>query len=132
MSGSVERPSAAGHGRRARQRLAHRALVTADRALVTDVIDLGTSVEVVVQMEGGLELISRSATVAVTRAGEACLVLIDPDGDQRVAGARRPQQRSRDGLSSGSSAARLNPFFAAASTRSRGYTGPPCGCSSVG
>ena len=31
---------------------------SAHRALVTDVIDLGTSVEVVVQMEGGLELIS--------------------------------------------------------------------------
>jgi molybdate transport system permease protein len=49
------------------------------RALVIDVIDLGTSVEVVVQMESGLELISRSASAAVTRAGEACLVHLDPD-----------------------------------------------------
>jgi ABC-type sulfate/molybdate transport systems ATPase subunit/ABC-type sulfate transport system permease component len=49
------------------------------RALVTDVIDLGTSVEVVVKMEGGIELISRSPSAAVTRAGEACLVHLDPD-----------------------------------------------------
>ncbi len=50
----------------------------AHRGVVTDVIDLGTSVELIVELETGLELISRGTDPVVTRAGEACSVQLDP------------------------------------------------------
>jgi ABC-type sulfate/molybdate transport systems ATPase subunit/ABC-type sulfate transport system permease component len=52
-------------------------------AVVIDVIDLGTIVEVTVQLTGGPELRSRSTDRLVGAAGEACLVRLDP-ADVRV------------------------------------------------
>jgi ABC-type Fe3+/spermidine/putrescine transport system ATPase subunit/ABC-type sulfate transport system permease component len=49
------------------------------RATVHDVIDLGTTVEVVVALDGGVELTSRSTDTAVTRAGDSCVVQLEPE-----------------------------------------------------
>jgi len=48
-------------------------------ATVTDVIDLGTTVEVTVQLKNGPELRSRSTDPAVSAEGEQCLVHLPPD-----------------------------------------------------
>jgi ABC-type Fe3+/spermidine/putrescine transport system ATPase subunit/ABC-type sulfate transport system permease component len=52
----------------------------AHRATVSDVIDLGTTVEIVVQLEGGLELTLHTADPRVAAAGDSCLVHLDPAG----------------------------------------------------
>jgi ABC-type sulfate/molybdate transport systems ATPase subunit/ABC-type sulfate transport system permease component len=52
--------------------------IPAHRAVVIDVIDLGTTTEVTVSLEGGLELTSRSTDPVVTTAGESCIVRLDP------------------------------------------------------
>jgi molybdate transport system permease protein len=50
----------------------------AHRAVVTDVIDLGSAVEVTVLLEGGPELRARSTNWLGTAIGEDCLVRLDP------------------------------------------------------
>ncbi len=47
--------------------------------VVLDLIDLGTCVEIVVALAGRLELTARSTAPAVTRAGDPCLVRIEPE-----------------------------------------------------
>ena len=51
----------------------------AHRAVVADVIDLGSTVEITVQLEGGPELTSRSTDPMVARPGEECLVHLEPE-----------------------------------------------------
>jgi molybdate transport system permease protein len=51
----------------------------AHRAVVGDVIDLGSTVEITVRLEGGLELTSRSTDPIVARPGEECLVHLEPE-----------------------------------------------------
>jgi ABC-type Fe3+/spermidine/putrescine transport system ATPase subunit/ABC-type sulfate transport system permease component len=53
--------------------------VSAHRAIVNDVIDLGTSVEVVVSLHDGPELTSRSTDPQITSAGDSCLVQLMPE-----------------------------------------------------
>jgi ABC-type Fe3+/spermidine/putrescine transport system ATPase subunit len=48
-------------------------------AIVSDVIDLGTTVRVTVRLNGGPELRSRSRDPVVATEGEGCLVHLDPD-----------------------------------------------------
>ena len=48
-------------------------------AVVTDIVDLGTTVELTVSLDGGPELRSRTSDPVVTAEGETCLVRIDPD-----------------------------------------------------
>jgi molybdate transport system permease protein len=52
-------------------------------AVVTDVIDLGTIVEVTVRLNDGPELRSRSTARVISATGERCLVRLDP-ADVRV------------------------------------------------
>jgi ABC-type sulfate/molybdate transport systems ATPase subunit/ABC-type sulfate transport system permease component len=49
------------------------------QAVVIDVIDLGTTVEVIVRLEGGVELIARSPDPAISSAGGPCLVRFEPE-----------------------------------------------------
>jgi ABC-type sulfate/molybdate transport systems ATPase subunit/ABC-type sulfate transport system permease component len=51
----------------------------AHRAVVEDLIDLGSTVEIAVRLEGGPELTSRSTDPTVTRVGEECLVHLGPE-----------------------------------------------------
>jgi len=53
--------------------------VGAHPAVVVDVIDLGTTVEVIVQLDGSVELTSRSPDPAITSAGGTCLVRLEPE-----------------------------------------------------
>jgi hypothetical protein len=48
-------------------------------AVVSDIVDLGVTVEVTVRLKGGPELRSRSTDPVVTVEGEDCLVRLDPD-----------------------------------------------------
>ena len=48
-------------------------------AVVTDIVDLGTTVELTVSLDGGPELRSRTNDPVVTVEGETCLVRIDSD-----------------------------------------------------
>jgi ABC-type sulfate/molybdate transport systems ATPase subunit/ABC-type sulfate transport system permease component len=48
-------------------------------AIVTDVINLGTTAELTVRLDGGPELRSRTSNPVVTAEGETCLVSLDPD-----------------------------------------------------
>jgi molybdate transport system permease protein len=48
-------------------------------AVVIDVIDLGTTVEVIVRLEGGVELTARSPDPAISGAGGPCLVRLEPE-----------------------------------------------------
>jgi ABC-type sulfate/molybdate transport systems ATPase subunit/ABC-type sulfate transport system permease component len=51
---------------------------SAHAAVVVDVIDLGTTVEVIVRLDGGVELTSRSPDPAISSAGGPCVVLLEP------------------------------------------------------
>ena len=53
--------------------------IGAHRAVVDDVIDLGSSVEITVRLEGGPALTSRSTDPMVARPGEDCLVHLEPE-----------------------------------------------------
>jgi hypothetical protein len=50
---------------------------SAHPAVVIDVVDLGTTVEVTVRLEGGPELTSRSADAVTAMPGDRCLVGLD-------------------------------------------------------
>ena len=52
---------------------------SAHAAVVVDVIDLGTTVEVIVRLDGGVELTSRSPDPAISSAGGPCVVLLEPE-----------------------------------------------------
>jgi len=58
---------------------AHGSAVDFGRGQVTDVIDLGRTVEVVVLLSSGIELRARTLQLPDLRAGAACRVETDPD-----------------------------------------------------
>ncbi|MDE3131487.1 MAG: ATP-binding cassette domain-containing protein [Acidobacteriota bacterium] len=49
------------------------------RALVRDVIDLGTTIEITVRLEGGPELTALTADAPAAHVGDECLVCLDPE-----------------------------------------------------
>jgi ABC-type sulfate/molybdate transport systems ATPase subunit/ABC-type sulfate transport system permease component len=53
--------------------------VRAHPAVVIDVIDLGTTVELIVQLDGGVQLASRSPDPAISGAGGTCVVRLEPE-----------------------------------------------------
>lgn len=51
----------------------------AHHALVADLVDLGTSVELTLRLQDGPELLARSSELPALTVGQTCLVTLDPD-----------------------------------------------------